>query len=486
MKRFLAIVACWLLVGVTAICSTLTLRGHADNRGMRTAKSRFPGGKCYLLRLQLRDKEGTPHDLMHPETFLSPRSLERRRRQRLAVDSTDLPVSPVYRSLVEAEGVTVVSQSKWHNTFLVRCTKAETSKILQRLPFVSAVKKVWTSPDSIERRKPRSHYETDLTRLDTITDHREGLAYEQLHMLGGDRLHRAGYQGRGMHIAVLDGGFMNADVIPSLKNVRLLGTADFVYPQSDDVFRETDHGTMVFSAMAANEPGLYVGSAPEASYWLLRSEETASETSAEEDFWAAAVEFADSVGVDIVSSSLGYHDFDDATQSYRYRHLDGKTSFISQSASMLAKKGIIMVSSAGNDGMGPWKKINVPADAHDILTVGALGRDRRNAAFSAIGPTADGRVKPDVMALGSPTAVINGRGVHSSDIGTSFSTPVVAGLVACLWQAAPQKTAREIIDVVRQCGDNSDVPDNIFGYGIPDFWKAYQMLTLSLSSTSEP
>ncbi|MCR4852193.1 MAG: S8 family serine peptidase [Prevotella sp.] len=436
-------------------------------------RKRFPGGRCYLFRLTLADKQGSPFDIAHPEAFLSQRSLERRRRQGLSVDSTDLPISPVYRQLVEAEGVEIVSQSKWQNTLLVRSKRMETLKSLQKLPFVVEGVKVWTSPDSIIQRRPRAHYKTDMTLLDTLSEHHEGAGYEQLHMLGGDELHRSGFRGRGIHIAVLDGGFMNADVIPSLKKTRLQGAADFVYPRCEDIFKETDHGTMVLSTMAANEPTLFVGTAPEASYWLLRTEETETETPAEEDYWTAAVEFADSAGVDIISSSLGYHDFNEEVMNYRYRELDGRSSFISRSASMLAQKGMVLVNSAGNDGMGTWKKINVPADAFDILTVGAVSSDMQNAAFSSIGPTADGRVKPDIMALGSPTTVITGRGMLSKNIGTSFSTPIVAGLVACLWQALPQKTAYEIIDIVRRCGNNADYPDNVFGYGIPDFWKAY-------------
>jgi subtilisin family serine protease len=198
---------------------------------------------------------------------------------------------------------------------------------------------------------------------------------------------------------------------------------------------------------------------------------------AEEDYWAAAVEFADSAGVDIINSSLGYHRFDDATQNYRYCDLDGNTAMISRTASMLARKGIILVNSAGNDGLGTWKKINVPADARDIITVGAVSANGDNAAFSAIGPTTDGRVKPDVMAMGSPTSVITGRGSISKDIGTSFSAPLVAGMIACLWQAFPDKTALQIIEMVRKGGNRADCPDNILGYGIPDFWNIYHQET---------
>ena len=438
-----------------------------------TDRVKFPGGRCYLFRISLTDKNGTPYSLDRPEEFLSQRALDRRQRQHLPVDSTDLPLSPVYEQLIQAEGVEVIAKSKWNNTLLVRSRRMEVLRNLMKLDFVKTGEKVWTSPDSIERRKVRAHYISETTRIDTITPNREGVTYEQINMLGGTWLHSRGFRGRDIHIAILDGGFMNADVIPALSRINLLGTADFVYPRSENIFKETDHGTMVLSTIAVNEPDLFMGTAPDASYWLIRSEDSQTETPAEEDFWAAAVEFADSAGVDVISSSLGYHDFNEPSMNYHYRQLDGRSTQISRTASMLADKGIVLVNSAGNDGMGTWKKINVPADAHDILTVGAVSANKQNAAFSAIGPTADGRIKPDVMALGSPTSVITGRGAISKDIGTSFATPIVAGLVACLWQACPHLTARQLIEEVRLSGSNADYPDNIFGYGIPDFNKAY-------------
>ena len=278
-----------------------------------------------------------------------------------------------------------------------------------------------------------------------------------------------------MTIAVLDGGFQNVNVIPAFMRGNIIGTKDFVYPNSPFFYQETDHGTKVLSAMAANIPNVLIGTAPEARYWLLRCEDQQTEQPVEEDYWAMAAEFADSAGVDIINSSLGYNDYDDAPDYYHQRDLDGKTALISRTASMLAKKGIILVNSAGNSGMGPWKKISFPADANDILTVGAVNMEKKNAPFSGVGPTQDGRVKPDVMALGSPASLISGRGSIIRDMGTSFSTPLVAGLVACLWQALPEKTALEIIELVRQTGSNAKDPDNIFGYGIPNFWRAYMI-----------
>ena len=456
MKRYL-----WMLAAMLFCISA----------GAEPNKVKYPGGKCYMYRLYLADKQGTDYSLERPEEFLSPKAVERRRRQQLAVDSTDLPVSQAYVAAVEATGAEVVSRSKWNNTLLVRTHNQKVARSLSALPCVKRAMKVFTSPDSIEP-PMRVNYRTEFNSWDTIARGNYGATEEQVRLLGGTRLHRAGYRGRGMTIAVLDGGFMNVDVIPCMQSISIAGVRDFVVPQSKDVFKEMDHGTMVLSTMGVNVPGLYVGTAPEATYWLLRCEDVQTESPAEEDYWAAAAEFADSVGVDVINSSLGFHAFDDKTLNHTYAQLDGHQTLISHTASMIASKGMVLVNSAGNDGMGTWKKINFPADAHDIITVGAISPNRLNAAFSSIGPTADGRVKPDVMALGSPAAVITGRGTIRSDIGTSFSAPQVAGLVACLWQACPQKSAQEIILLVRRSADQYATPDDVLGYGVPDFGRA--------------
>lgn len=442
--------------------------------GTTNNKVKYPGGKTYMYRVILKDKHGTPFTLSHPHDFLSAKAIVRRKRQHLSIDSTDLPINPAYVNEIRSTGAEVVSHSKWNNSVLIRGHELGLLKSVALLKCVKEIKKVWTSPDSINPVQRRVRYHTEFNRWDTIGQNRYGVAFEQIRMISGDYLHRHGYRGRGMTIAVLDGGFMNTDLIPCMKEANVIGVRDFVVPRSSNVFKEMDHGTKVLSVMAVNVPGTFVGTAPEADYWLLRCEDNQTESLAEEDYWAEAAEFADSVGVDIISSSLGFHSFDNPADNYTYAQLDGRTALISRTASMLADKGIILVNSAGNDGMASWKKINVPADASDIITVGAVTPDRRNASFSSIGPTSDDRIKPDVMALGSPTAVITGRGTIIKDVGTSFSTPVIAGMVACLWQALPGKTAKEIIRLVRESSDNTDRPDNIYGYGIPDFWKAYK------------
>ncbi len=434
----------------------------------------FPGGRCMMYRLYLRDKDlqHTPFSVSRPEQFLSARSIERRKRQGLSVDVTDLPIAPAYLDSVSRTGIEIVGQSKWNNTLLVKIHKEKELNKLNSLSFITRKLKVFSSPDSITERK-RSSFRKELNSWESGPTH-YGAAAEQLKSLGGQRIHERGFYGNGMMIAVLDGGFMNADRIPALHGVKLAGLKDFVVPKSNNIFEEMEHGTMVLSTMAANAPNLYVGVAPEAQYVLVRCEDERTESLAEEDYWASAAEYADSLGVDVINSSLGYHDFDDVKTNHLYWEQDGETALISHTASMCADKGIICVNSAGNDGMGVWKKINFPADAKDILTVGSINEQGKNAAFSAVGPTADGRIKPDVMAFGSPASVITGRGAIINDNGTSFSSPLIAGMTACLWQALPHKTAKQIIKLVKMAGNNQQHPDNIYGYGVPDFWKAYQ------------
>lgn len=468
MKRYLMLYA--------FILSTLTLLAHDDKvTGILEADMvSFPGGKCQMYRLYLKDKDldHTPFSVNRPSEFLSQRSIDRRKRQGIPVDLTDLPVAPAYEKQVAEAGIEIVGKSKWNNTLLIRIHKDKELRKLEGLEFITKRKKVFQAPDSVSQRM-RSNVRNRLNEW-SQGDEFYGAADAQLKSLNGKRLHENGYRGKGMMIAVFDGGFMNADKIPALHKIKLAGVKDFVVPESKSVFGEMEHGTMVLSTMAANAPDFYVGVAPEAQYLLIRCEDERTESLAEEDYWASAAEYADSCGVDVINSSLGYHGFDDSSMNHHYYEQDGNTALISRTASMCADKGIVCVNSAGNDGMGSWKKINFPADAKDILTVGSINEHGMNAAFSAVGPTADGRIKPDVMAFGSPTCVITGRGSIINDNGTSFSSPLVAGMVACLWQALPGKTAKQIIKLVKLAGDNQQHPDNVFGYGVPDFWKAYQ------------
>lgn len=450
-----------------AVASTHT--GTVPDKG---SKVKNPERHGYIYRIMLKDKKGTPFSIDRPREFLSRKSIERRKRQNLAVDSTDLPVNPKYLQMLNIDNVNIVGVSRWHNSVLVYTTDTANIVPLEMMECVAGRELVWQAPDSILPTDKKQGFHDRFNSWDTIRTSHYGATNEQIAVLNGQSLHRAGFNGRGITIAVLDGGFRNADRIPVISDIRIAGTHDFIYPKSKSIYRETEHGTKVLSAMGVNAPNVYVGTAPGATYWLLRCEDSQTEQPVEEDYWTMAAEFADSVGVDMINSSVGYNEFDNHDGDHKYHEMDGHTTFVSQSASMLADKGIVLVCSAGNSGMGPWKKIAFPADADDILTVGALTPQLTNAPFSGVGPTQDGRIKPDVMAPGSPASVISGRGTVVQDMGTSFATPIVCGLVACLWQSRPELTARKIIDIVRRSGDNYKHPDNIYGYGIPDFKKA--------------
>lgn len=436
---------------------------------------KYKNGPSFIYRLYLTDKKASPYSLNHPGRYLSRRSIERRKRQQLPIDSTDLPVNPRYMHQIEQKDVSIIGQSRWQNTVLVRLKDSTRIHQLEQLAFVASTKLVWIAPDSVTPTAQKTPYRDDFEERDSIGGLYYGKNDSQIRLLQGHRLHQIGLSGKDMMIAIIDGGFKNVNRIPAFQLIDICGYQDFVSPASPNIFAETDHGTKVLSTMAINTPYFYIGTAPKASYWLLRSEDQQTEQEVEEDYWTMAAEFADSVGCDLINSSLGYHEYDHPWMSHQLRHLDGHTAFVSRSASLLASKGIILVNSAGNSGMSPWKKIGVPSDADNILTVGAITADepRHIAPFSSVGPSQDGRIKPDVVAIGAPAFLVNGRGVMIEDMGTSFSAPTVCGLAACLWEGLPEKSAIEIINLIRQNSDNYDHPDNIYGYGIPDFWRAY-------------
>jgi hypothetical protein len=456
---------------------TIALAGHADTDQEAATRVKYKGTPGFIYRLYLTDKQASAHLLAHPTRFLSRRSVERRRRQGLTVDSTDLPVSRRYVRLIESKDVSIVGQSRWQNTVLVRVKDSTLIQRLRQLPCVRDSRLVWQSPDSVPAGTLKVKVHEQFEERDSTPGNVYGTAAGQITTVKGERLHSISLRGEGMMIAVIDGGFKNVDKIPAFQRVDIRGSRDFINPEAPNLFNGIDHGTKVLSAMAVNVPYYYIGTAPRASYWLLRSEDQQTEQEVEEDYWTMAAEFADSVGCDLINSSLGYNEYDHPGMTYRLWQLDGRTAFVSRSASMLAAKGIILVNSAGNSGMGTWKKIGVPADADHIMSVGAVmdSEPHKIAPFSSVGPTQDQRIKPDVVAIGAPTRLVNGRGVIMSDMGTSFAAPVICGLMACLWQAMPEKSAEEIINLVRQSGENSEHPDNVYGYGMPNFWRAYMI-----------
>jgi subtilisin family serine protease len=388
------------------------------------------------------------------------------------VDESDLPVSAAYMEMLAAVGGTPVVQSRWFSTVVVMAEDSAVAAQLQKLPIVDSVKWVWKG-----RRNLASEDVRDTSRLCPSGEALQspyGYAEKQIEMLNGIKLHEEGYRGKGMQVAIIDAGFMNADRMSVFASADIIGTRNIVAP-GESVYTDEAHGTKAFSCLAANMPGFMVGTAPEASYWLIKSEDGASEYPIEEDYWTAAVEFADSVGVKVISSSLGYFMFDDEALNYDPSLLNGATAFSTRAAKMAAEKGILLFISAGNEGTGNWEKITFPSDAEHVFTVGAATSEKEKSSFSSVGFTADGRVKPDAVALGSGVAVMDCSGNVRSGNGTSFATPVLAGLGVCLWQALPWLSNTEIIELIQRVSSQYKHPDIELGYGIPDMYKALNM-----------
>jgi subtilisin family serine protease len=377
---------------------------------------------------------------------------------------------------LEKLGVEVVARSKWMNTVSIYSVDSSLVDRVKELNFVKDVYLVWKG-DTAKTKEPKALFKK--TQTLSKNDSTYGYAYDQMQMMNGKALHDKGYTGKGQEIAVIDAGYKNLPDIILLDNISIRGVKDFVY-QAEDMVEGSDHGLKVLSVMGTNRPSTYIGTAPAAKYWLLRSEDARSEYPIEEDYWVAAAEYADSVGVDIINTSLGYSTFNAPTYSYSYNQLDGKTAFISQAAQIATQKGILVVISAGNEGNTSWHKISVPADALDVLTVGAIRRDSLMASFSSRGPSFDGRTKPDVVALGNKIAVIAANGEIGQTSGTSFAAPVVSGLASCLWQAYPMLTSLQLLDIIKRSAHKHDDPDNSFGYGIPNMQKAMSLADMLL------
>lgn len=439
----------------------------------------------YLINLT--DKNDSPYSLDNPEAFLSEKAIQRRQKYHIPYAENDLPINPAYIDSIKALGLQVVNVSKWFNSLTVYSTDTLLIDSLERISFVKSVglnKKTKTTRTSEEIKQATGIKANEHTEIDSTDYYLYGDAFRQIEMLQGNLLHKEGYRGENMFIAVLDAGFYKVNELPAFDSIRankqIIGVYDFV-DRDTIVYDASSHGMQVLSTMAANMPGLMVGTAPKANYLLLRTEQTASEYIIEEHNWVAAAEYADSLGVDMITTSLGYNNFDDDTQSHTYEDMDGNTAMITIAADLAASKGILVVSSAGNEGFSAWKYIAAPADADSVLSIGAVTPDEDIAYFSSLGPTYDRRIKPDVCAMGMPAVVSGSNGNVSASSGTSFSGPIMAGMVACLWQAHPELNNMQIIDAVKQSADRYNQPDTIYGYGIPDFYAAHIYLNTSSS-----
>jgi len=428
--------------------------------------------------LQFKDKNNSPYSINNPSDFLSERAIKRRNNQNIQISEDDIPITPMYIDSLKKLGIKIVNKSKWFNAVTIKTTDIALLDTLTKLSFVKIVLRNNVKVKNFEVPEKENNNSTNSYKGSTnIYDYGAGL--NQIEMLNGQILHNYGYQGQGMLIAVLDAGFYRVDSLPAFDSIRannnIVATKDFI-DGDNNVFDAPSHGMMVLSTIGGYVPGSLIGTAPRAKFLLLRSEDSNSENIIEEDNWVSAAEYADSAGADIISSSLGYTTFDDPSQSHTYSDMNGKTTRVSIAATIAARKGIIVVNSAGNSGGNSWHYIGAPADADSILTVGAVDQNGDYIYFSSTGPTFDKRIKPDIVAKGYLTAVETVSGNVSTGNGTSFAAPVVAGLVACLWQANPNSTNMEIIDAIKRSANKYSHPDSLRGYGIPNFAYANSIL----------
>lgn len=452
-------------------------------------------GKSQLTKYVVffTDKKGTPFTLTNPTAYLSSRAVERRTKYSIVLDSADLPVLSRYTdSIVKAGPVTLLGRSKWLNAVIIQTSDANAISKINSFAFVKSVSGValrksnTAAPDKFTQQTsapvsfPSSRNQQLLA--DTLN---YGSSVNQIKIHKGEFLHNIGARGQGMVMAFLDAGFFGYTTNPFFDSARIrnqiLATWDFVQNNAS-VNEDNAHGMQCFSTVAACKPGTFVGSSPEARYYLLRTEDVASEQIIEEYNWAMGAEYADSAGVDVISSSLGYTTFDNAAFNHTYADLNGNTTVISKMADLAAKKGMLIVNSAGNDGDKPWKYISAPADGDSVLSVGAVNGSGVIAAFSSFGPSSDGQIKPDVVSVGQGTTISTTSGTIGSGFGTSFSGPNMAGLATCLWQLFPEFNNWKIITTLRKSSDRFTSPQAQYGYGLPDMKKAVGILLTEIAT----
>ncbi len=420
----------------------------------------------YKYWIQLRDKAGSPYTLDDPGAFLSQRAIDRRLRYNIPMVENDLPLSPVYLDSLLHPDIDILYSSKWMNAVVVETSDSNMADTLSAYSFVTGIELLYRTPDL---KSAALKFKESLSDEPLPSDH-------QVEMLNGHLIHEQGYQGNDMVIAVIDAGFDNTDNLAGFdmlfQNGQVLGTRNFVDRAANFFWNENgSHGTNVLSIMGGYLPGEYEGAAIQASYWLIQTEDIRSEFRIEEANWLVGAELADSAGVDVINSSLGYSDrFTDISQNYTYADLDGKTTLVTRAAMLAASKGILVVTSAGNAGStgDPWQYIIAPADGDSVMGVAAVDANGQRASFSSRGPSADGRIKPDVAAQGLTTSLIRSSGQVGTGNGTSFSSPVMAGLATCLWQKHRELNNYEIIEKIRRTASQYYFPDTLLGYGIPD------------------
>jgi hypothetical protein len=444
----------------------------------------------YIVRF--RDKGNNPYTIANPSQYLSQRAIQRRQRYNIAIDSTDLPVTPRYLDSLRAAGtVTILNTSKWLNQVAIKTSDAAAIAKINALPFVLSAAPIapFAAAGSINDTKFGTTGNQDFlpgtsAPQDLMNVYNYGRSNGQVHIHQGEFLHNLGFRGEGMQLAILDGGFFHYLTLPTFDSIRngnqILGTWDFVSNEAS-VNEDDKHGMHCLSTIAANMPGVFVGTAPKTSFYLYRTEDVATEYPVEEQNMAAGFEKADSAGADLCSVSLGYTEFQDPVFDYTYSDFDGNTTISAKAADLAAKKGMLLVIANGNEGTTAWHYLTTPADADSVLSVGAVDTLGNVAAFSGYGPSADGQVKPTLAAVGRNAIVASSStGMPIYGDGTSFACPNLAGITTCLWQAFPEINNMGIIEAMKQSATRTANPDDRVGYGIPDVKRSFVYLIKKL------
>lgn len=448
----------------------------------------------FFYFVNFKDKPNFKQRLYQPASYISERAINRRTRNRVPLNSNDLPPDSSYLAQLSTLPLVIYGKSRWLNGALVLVNSKEILTQINQLPFVEKVTyagqcQFFESDGLLGQRTLQNQInqlEQVFTSKDTFIDTIAlGRSYDQLHQINSEYLLGKGFYGSGVLIAVLDAGFKNLDMLPSFKHLfnerRIIATYDFVDAE-EEVFEDDEHGLAVMSCLASYSPGLIVGSAAKSQYILLRTENPNSELLVEEYFWLLAAEYADSVGADIINSSLGYTRHDDKSMGHKFNELDGKTTIITQAAEIASSKGILVVASAGNEGNDPWRKITAPADGEQVLSIGAVDKKGNSVSFSSIGPTADKRIKPDLVARGKNTILMASNGKVFEGNGTSYACPLIAASAAQLLQIAPKSSAKKIKEVLLLSASQYNNPDKQIGYGLPNLKLAASMLLVKQDS----
>lgn len=447
----------------------------------------------YIVRL--KNKGATTFTVANPSAYLSQRAIDRRSRYSISIDSTDLPVPVSYVNQIRSiPNVTVLNVSKWLNAVDIQTSDANAITAINSLAFVQNTSAIAARVGQGGRVKYdddispfREHHTSKTGGVEGDFFNYGTTSFNEIHLHKGEFLHNIGLRGQGMLITILDGGFFNYTSLKAFDsanlNGQILSTWDFVNREAS-VVEDNSHGMMCLSTIVANIPGSFVGKAPKANFLLFRTEDVNSEYPIEEFNWVCGAERADSLGSDIISSSLGYNTFDNSTFDHTYSQMDGKTIMCTIGADLAAKKGIIVFNAAGNEGTNSWHFIIAPADGDSVVAVGAVNSGGAVGSFSSYGPSADGRVKPDVASIGVNALVQATNNTVGVSNGTSFATPNMAGLGTCLWQGFPEFNNMRIVRALKESGTTFSAPDNRVGYGIPDMKAAFASLLTEFATSN--